>query len=93
MDRYVLLMGIAVILIMEASENLILACDLMADEIAVTDPEARLKEALEKIKELDMEVPPVVSNDKDHQLAGMIEQRRIRQALGREIVRRNREET
>jgi CBS domain-containing protein len=79
--------------IMDGLENLVPACDLMADVLAVTVPEARLTEALEKMKEMDMEVLPVVSNDKDHQLVGMIEQRRIRQALGREIIRRNREET
>jgi len=74
-------------------ENLVLACDLMTDIHAVTAPEARLTEALEKMKELEVEVLPVVSIDKDHRLVGMIEHRRIRQALGREIIRRRREET
>ncbi len=98
-DEQLRLIGIVSLLkiknlfIMEGLENLVLACDLMADVLAVTVPEARLTEALEKMKEVDMEVLPVVSNDKDHHLVGMIEQRRIRQALGREIIRRNREET
>jgi CBS domain-containing protein len=77
--------------IMEGLESLVLACDLMTDIHAVTVPEARLMEALEKIKEVEVEVLPVVSTDKDHHLVGMIEQRRIRQALGREIICRSRE--
>jgi CBS domain-containing protein len=74
-------------------ENLVLACDLMTDIHAVTVAEARLTEALEKMKELEVEVLPVVSTDADHRLVGMIEHRRIRQALSREIIRRRREET
>jgi CBS domain-containing protein/Kef-type K+ transport system membrane component KefB len=74
-------------------ESLVLACDLMTDIHAVTAPEARLMEALEKMKEVEVEVLPVVSADKDHHLVGMIEQRRIRQVLSREIIRRTREET
>jgi CBS domain-containing protein len=77
--------------IMEGLENLVLACDLMTDVRAVTVPEARLTEALEKMKELEMEALPVVGNDEDQHLVGMIEQSRIRQALGREISLRNRE--
>jgi Kef-type K+ transport system membrane component KefB len=79
--------------IMEGLENLVLACDLMTDIHAVTMPEARLMEALEKMKAVEVEVLPVVSTDKDHHLVGMIEQRQIRQILGREIIRRRREET
>jgi CBS domain-containing protein len=78
---------------MEGLENLVLASDLMTDVLAVTVPETRLTEALDKMKELEMEALPVVSTDEDHHLVGMIEQRSIRQALGREITRRNREET
>jgi len=74
---------------MEGLENLVLASDLMTDVPAETVPGARLTEALEKMQEVDMEALPVVSSDKDHQLVGMIEQRKIRQALGREIFRRN----
>ena len=79
--------------IKEGLESLVLACDLMTEIHAVTVPEARLSEALQKMKEMEVEVLPVVSADKDHQLVGMIEQRRIRQALGREIIRRHCEET
>ena len=79
--------------IKEGLESLVLACDLMADIHDVTVPEARLMEALEKMKEVEVEVLPVVSTDKDHHLVGMIEQRRIRQALSREIIRRHREDT
>jgi len=79
--------------IMEGLENLVLACDLMTDVFAVTVPEARLTDALEKMKAVEMEVLPVVSADKDHHLVGVIEQRSIRQVLSREIIRRNREET
>lgn len=74
-------------------ENLVLACDLMTDIHAVTVPEARLMEALEIMKELEVEVLPVVSSGADQRLVGMIEHRRIRQALSREIIRRRREET
>jgi CBS domain-containing protein len=74
-------------------ENLVLACDLMTGIHAVTIPEARLTEALEKMKSAEVEVLPVVSADKDHHLVGMIEQGRIRQALRKEIIRNNREET
>jgi Kef-type K+ transport system membrane component KefB/CBS domain-containing protein len=73
-------------------ESLILACDLMANVPAVTVPQARLSEAMEKMKEMEMEVMPVVSDEKEYHLMGMIEQSRIRQALGREMMRRNREE-
>ncbi len=79
--------------IMEGLENLVLASDLMTDVLAVTVPEARLTEALDKMKEVEMEVLPVVSTDENHRLVGMIEQRRIQQVLGREIIRRNREES
>jgi Kef-type K+ transport system membrane component KefB len=75
--------------IMEGLENLVLACDLMTAVPAVIIPEARLTEAVEMMKEMDMEVMPVVSNHKDHHLEGMIEQRRIRQTLRREIIDRN----
>ena len=78
---------------MEGLEDLVLACDLMTDVPGVTVPEARLTEALEKMKKMEMEVLPVVSTDKAHHLVGMIEQRQIRLALGREIIRRKREET
>jgi Kef-type K+ transport system membrane component KefB len=74
-------------------ENLVLACDLMTDVHAATMPEAPLAEALEKMKDVEVEALPVVSADKDHHLVGMIEQRRIRQVLSREIIRRTREET
>lgn len=74
-------------------ENLVLACDLMTDIHAVIAPEARLTEALDKMKAMDVEVLPVVSLDNDHRLLGMIEHRQIRQALSREILRRRREET
>jgi len=74
-------------------ESLVLACDLMTDIHAETVPEARLAEALEKMKDVEVEALPVVSADKDHHLVGMIEQRRIRQVLSREIIRRTREET
>ena len=78
---------------MEGLENLIVACDLMTDVPAVTVPESRLTEALKKMKEMEMKVLPVVSTNKDHHLVGMIEERKIRQALGREVIRRNQEET
>jgi Kef-type K+ transport system membrane component KefB/predicted transcriptional regulator len=78
---------------MKGLENLVVACDLMTDVVAVTVPKAWLTEALKKMKEVEIEVLPVVSTDKDHHLVGMIEQRRIQQALGREMIRRNREET
>ena len=74
-------------------ESLVLACDLMTDIHAVTVPEATLIKALEKMEVVEVDVLPVVSADKDHHLVGMIEQRRIRQALGREIIRRRLEET
>ncbi len=77
----------------EGLERLILACDLMSDVLAVTVPEARLTDALAKMKEVDVEVLPVVSTGKDPHLVGMLEERRIRQTLSREIVRRRREET
>jgi Kef-type K+ transport system membrane component KefB/CBS domain-containing protein len=73
-------------------ENLVLACDLMTNILVVTVPEARLIEALEKMKEVEAEVLPVVSADKDRLLVGMIEQRRIRQVISREIFRRTHEE-
>ena len=87
------LLEIKNLFVIEGLESLILACDLMADAPFVTVPEARLSDALEKMKEMEMEVLPVVSDDKSRHLVGMIEHRRIRQALGREIMRRNREET
>jgi len=74
---------------MEGLENLVLACDLMTEVPAVIIPDARLTEAVEKMKEMEMEVLPVVSNNKDQLLEGMIEQRRIRQTLRREIINRN----
>jgi Kef-type K+ transport system membrane component KefB len=73
-------------------ESLVLACDLMTDILAVTVPEARLIEALEKMNEVEVEVLPVVSADKDRHLVGMIEQRRIRQVISKEIFRRTHEE-
>jgi Kef-type K+ transport system membrane component KefB len=73
-------------------ESLVLACDLMTDILAVTAPEARLIDALEKMKEVEVEVLPVVSADKDRFLVGMIEQRRIQQVISREIFRRTHEE-
>jgi Kef-type K+ transport system membrane component KefB/CBS domain-containing protein len=73
-------------------ENLVLACDLMTNIPAVTVPEARLIEALEKMKEVEAEVLPVVSADKDGRLVGMIEERRIRQVISKEIFRRTHEE-
>ncbi len=78
--------------IKEELESLVVACDLMTDIHAVTVPEARLMEALEKMKEMEVDVLPVFSTDKDPRLVGMIERGRIGQALGREIIRRNREE-
>lgn len=72
---------------LEGLEGLVLACDLMGKIHAVTVPEARLVDALEKMKEEDVEFLPVVRTDKDLRLVGMIEERRIRQALNREIVR------
>jgi CBS domain-containing protein len=74
-------------------ESLVLACDLMSDIHAVTVPETRLVEALEKMTEAEVEVLPVVSTDKDHRLVGMIEQRRIQQVLSKEIICRRLEET
>jgi len=47
----------------------------MTDINAVTVPEARLTETLEKMKELDVEVLPVVSTDAGRQLVGIIEHR------------------
>ena len=73
-------------------ESLVLACDLMTDILAVTVPEARLIDALEKMKEVEAEVLPVVSADKHRLLVGIIEQRRIRQVISREIFRRTHEE-
>jgi Kef-type K+ transport system membrane component KefB len=73
-------------------ESLVLACDLMTDILAVTAPEARLIDALEKMKEVEVEVLPVVSADKDRFLVGMIEQRRIQQVISREIYRRTHDE-
>ena len=78
--------------VMEGLENLVLACDLMGKIHAITVPEARLVDALDKMREENVEVLPVVSTDKEPQLLGMIEQRKIRLALNREIVRRRREE-
>jgi CBS domain-containing protein len=63
----------------------------MTDILAVTVPEARLIDALEKMKEVEVEVLPVVNADKDRHLVGMIEQRRIRQVISREIYRRTHE--
>jgi Kef-type K+ transport system membrane component KefB/CBS domain-containing protein len=79
--------------VMEGLENLVLACDLMTGIHAVTMPEALLMEALEKMKEVEVDVLPVVSTDKDHHLVGMIEQRQIRQVFAREVIRRRREKT
>jgi Kef-type K+ transport system membrane component KefB/CBS domain-containing protein len=73
-------------------ESLVLACDLMTDILAVTVPEARLIEALEKMKEVEVEVLPVVSADKDRLLVGMIEERRILQIISKEIFRRTHED-
>jgi CBS domain-containing protein len=87
------LLKIKNLFIMKGLENLVVACDLMTDVVAVTVPRAWLTEALKKMKEVETEVLPVVSTDKDHHLVGMIEQRGIQQALGREMIRRNREET
>ena len=86
-------MEIKNLFIMEGLEGLVLACDLMTDIHATTEPEARLADALEKMEAMDVEVLPVVSSDQDHQLVGMIEQRRIRQILSREIIRRRRDES
>jgi CBS domain-containing protein len=73
-------------------ERLVLACDLIADVTAVTVPEARLTDALAKMNEMGVEVLPVVNTQKDNHLVGMLEERRIRQALSREIIRRRRDE-
>jgi CBS domain-containing protein len=72
--------------VMEGLQNLILAYDLMEKIHAVTVPEERLVDALEKMRDEGVEVLPVVSTDKESQLVGMIEQRRIRKALQREII-------
>jgi CBS domain-containing protein len=58
----------------------------------VTVPEARLIDALEKMKEVEVEVLPVVSADKDRLLVGMIEERRILQIISKEIFRRTHED-
>jgi Kef-type K+ transport system membrane component KefB/CBS domain-containing protein len=79
--------------IMEGLESLVLAYDLMEKIHTVTVPEAWLVDALEKMREEDMEVLPVVRADKDPYLVGIIELRRIQQALNREIILRRREET
>jgi len=86
------LLEIKNLFVIEGLESLVLACDLMDAVPAVTVPEARLGEALEKMKEMEMEILPVVSDDESRHLVGMIGQQLIRRALGREIMRRNREE-
>jgi len=81
------------VVVMEGLERLVLACDLMTDVHAVIVPEAHLMEAVSKMKDEEVEFLPVVSNDKDRHLVGMIEERLIRQTLRREIISRTREET
>jgi Kef-type K+ transport system membrane component KefB len=79
--------------VIEGLDSLILASDLMEKVHAVTVPEARLMDALEKMREEGVEVLPVVSTDKDPHLVGMIEHKRIQQTLHKEIIQRRREDT
>ncbi len=79
--------------VIEGLESLVLASDLMEEIHAVTVPEARLVDALEKMREEGVEVLPVVSTYKDLHLVGMIEHGRIQQTLNKEIIQRRREDT
>ncbi len=79
--------------VIEGLESLVLASDLMEKIHASTVPQARLMDALEKMREVGVEVLPVVSTDKDPRLVGMIEHRKIQQTLNKEIIERRREDT
>lgn len=76
----------------EGLEYLLLAHDLMTEPPAVITPEARLDEAMEIMKEMEVEALPVVKNREDNELVGMIEQRVIQQTLRKEIIRRRTDE-
>ncbi len=76
----------------EGLEYLVLACDLMIEPPAVITPDTRLTEAMETMKEMEAEVLPVVRTMEDNTLMGMIEQRKIQQALRKEIIRRRSDE-
>ena len=65
----------------------------MTDVPAMTMPEARLSDALEKMRKEDVAIFPVVKTDEDRHLLGMLKHMGIGQTLSKEIVRRRREET
>lgn len=78
--------------ILEGLGNLVLAHDLMSDPPAVTTPDVQLTDAIEKMKEINVDVLPVVSSSNGNRLLGILEQRRIQQTLSKEIIRRRQEE-
>jgi predicted transcriptional regulator len=63
--------------------------EIMDSKPPVLKRDTTLKQVLQIV---EVEVLPVVSADKDRHLVGMIEQRRIRQVISREIFRRTHEE-
>jgi Kef-type K+ transport system membrane component KefB/CBS domain-containing protein len=71
-------------------DPLVLAYDLVTEKVAMTHPDTRLHEAMERMKEEDVEVLAVVrEKGKDHpELVGMLEMSQAQKALRREIVRR-----
>lgn len=71
-------------------EPIVLAYDLVSADVPVIHPEASLHQAMEKMKEEDMEVLAVVrARDKEHrELLGLLERRKVQNILRKEIVSR-----
>jgi len=76
------------IFVEEGLEDIVVAGDLMEKVHAVIVPEARLVDALAKMREEDLEYLPVVSALNAPSFIGMLEERKIRETLHQEIVRK-----
>jgi len=64
--------------------------DMMEPPTAFVTEDTPLAQAVSLMKNLEVEFLPVVSGQDRNELVGMLEQRRIRQAISREITRRTR---
>jgi len=70
---------------------LVLAYDLMNDRVPVTRDGSKLYDAMEKMKQEGAEFLAVVDDEEHKALVGMLEERRIRNVLRKEILRRREE--
>jgi Kef-type K+ transport system membrane component KefB/CBS domain-containing protein len=68
--------------------SLVLAYDLMVNRVPVTLPNVTLYEAMERMKQENLEVLAVVDSEEHKKLLGMLERRRIHSILRQEILRR-----